>query len=100
MTAEEPRWHRAPAVLWTDDDDVVYVVDPEGKDPFLVLALEGTAAAIWRRLEAHPALDDVITSIALEYELAPDDVGTAVADFLRGLSESGLATTDADENRA
>lgn len=76
--------------VWTEVLDVVYIVDAAGEDPFLVRALEGTAAHIWHLLQTAPTEEILVSRISDEYGLAADEVVPEVRRFLDDLRLGGL----------
>lgn len=93
MTAPAPgRLHVSPTVVWTEQDGVVYVANAASTAPFVVVALEGTAATIWRLLQDAPAEDRLITRVAAEYDVEPSRVVPEVLRFLNDLHRGDLLT--------
>lgn len=83
----EPRWRAASTVASADLGHEVWLCDTEGGR---VISLEGTAAAMWRRLARHgdPAL--AAAELAEEFEVESTLLRRDLDELARRLCERGL----------
>ena len=83
------RLRYADDVAWVSSGErvvVVRLVDPAA-DP---LVLADSAAVIWSVVGDGSTVEEVVTSVALSYEVEVDVVRDAVEAFLRDAAERGL----------
>ncbi|MGC0368431.1 PqqD family protein [Microbacterium sp. SLBN-111] len=90
----DPRLGLSSNVVWTELDGVVFVANAAAPEPFVVRALEGTAATIWQLLQDGPTEQILISRIASEYGVDAIDVTAEVRRFLGELRVSGLLADD------
>ncbi|MEQ1717679.1 MAG: PqqD family protein [Hyphomicrobium sp.] len=53
-------------------------------------SVNDTARVIWKMLDGNQPIDELIASLALEYEVAPDQCEADILQFLETLLEEGL----------
>lgn len=82
----------ARSVIWTEVDSVVFLCDSAAPEPFVVHALEGTAATIWRSLQDAPTEEALVSRIADEYGVDAIEVTPELRRFLTDLRVRGLVT--------
>ncbi len=93
MTVE--RYAVAPGVAWVDADEMgldrteLYVARLPAGPPLL---LSDAAWAIWLAMAETGTMAEIVARTAELTESAPDDIETAVADFLDGLVQQGRAS--------
>ncbi|MCT2085769.1 PqqD family protein [Microbacterium enclense] len=81
-------------VVWTKTGDVVYVANAAGAHPFVLRALEGTAATIWEMLQDGPTEQALFSRIAKAYGVDPEAVIPEVRQFLADLRVGNLLAHD------
>ncbi|HSZ83875.1 MAG TPA: HPr-rel-A system PqqD family peptide chaperone [Polyangia bacterium] len=91
MTNEsETTWRRDPALPYQRMDEEAIVVDPRTRQVHL---LNETAARIWELLATASSVDDLVATLADEYEGAsPDALRAEVETFVSELGGKGLLT--------
>ena len=57
-------------------------------------SLNGTAEAIWRRMEQPITLRELSQSLAEEFEVAPEEAASAVQGFVSKLVEEGIVSVE------
>jgi PqqD family protein of HPr-rel-A system len=86
-----PSWRRDAALPFQRMDEETIVVDPKSREVHL---LNETAARIWELLGTASSVDDLVATLAEEYEGAsPEDLRREVQAFLDDLGSKGLAAS-------
>src|SRR3954454_14134980 len=82
-------WRRATALPFQRMDEETIVVDARTREVHL---LNETAARIWELLETASSVDQIVETLAGEYEGAsPEDLRREAEAFLADLGTKGLA---------
>ena len=63
------------------------IVSPEGNETH---SIEDIGAFIWNRIDGHNALDDILSEILSEYEVATTTATEDLQTFISQLMEAGL----------
>ncbi|HBR88485.1 MAG TPA: hypothetical protein DEA59_04365, partial [Microbacterium sp.] len=84
-------WAVAPDVSWTGADDVVACSLRDDRAP---VALQGSAAVIWRALAEGGTEAEICERVISVSQPTSDDVPAQVSAFLRDLLTRGLASVD------
>jgi hypothetical protein len=79
---------RAKGVSWTSQDDRLALVDPRGQRFF---GLEGVGARIWEILVTPQTIEEIVTLLLREYDVAADVLLKDVDAFMRRLADAQLA---------
>jgi PqqD family protein of HPr-rel-A system len=80
-------WRRDSELPFQQLDEETIVVDPRSREVHL---LNETAGRIWALLAAPRSLDELVGTLADEYETEGDELRAAVTECLSGLSDKGL----------
>jgi PqqD family protein of HPr-rel-A system len=91
MTNEsKTNWRRDPALPFQRMDEEAIVVDPRMREVHL---LNETAARIWELLATASSVDDLVATLADEYEdVSPEALRAEVETFVGELGGKGLLT--------
>ena len=90
-TATATPWGRDPALPFQRMEEEAIVVNPRTREVHL---FNETAARIWELLETASSVDDIVATLAEEYEAAsPDELRREVQAFLDDLGSKGLAAS-------
>jgi PqqD family protein of HPr-rel-A system len=82
-------WRRDAALPFQRMEEETIVVDPKAREVHL---FNETGARIWELLETASSVDEIVATLAEEYEAAsPDDLRREVQAFLDDLGSKGLA---------
>ena len=76
-----------PGVLWRELDGEIVLLDAEGNRYF---GIEGVGVALWRHLQETTSLDQLLSRLESEHDVAPDKLREDVVEFLGRLREQGL----------
>ncbi len=72
-------------------ENVVINVGPDSADFSKMIRLNGTAAFMWRQLEAGKTPEETARAVAQEYGIAPEKAEADVKKYAAELLEKGLA---------
>ena len=84
--------HLSPDALSRELDGEVLILDLKTS---LYFGMTGTAARIWQLLEAGHPQDDIVGTLAREYNAPRDAIASDVESFLADLIARGLVTRGA-----
>ncbi|QKG70829.1 PqqD family protein [Erythrobacter mangrovi] len=73
----------------TDVDDEVLIVDLEGGELF---SLRGTARDTWRLIDGQRSLDEIVASLAGEYDAPEDRIAGDTAALINELVDAALVS--------
>lgn len=83
-----------PTVVWTEVDGVVFVANSAAPEPFVVRALEGTAATIWQLLQDEPTEEMLASRIADEYGVDVTEIAPELRRFIVDLRAGRLVAAE------
>ena len=86
------RLHLSPDALSRELDGEVLVLDLRTS---LYFGMTGTAARIWQLLEAGQGQDEIVRTLAREFEADSHTIAADVDSFIADLLERGLVTRGA-----
>jgi hypothetical protein len=86
-TGVSPRWSRDGGLPFQRLNEDTIVVDPRRREVHL---LNETAARVWELLEAPRTLEELVTSLADEYDAPLEELRPAVSDLLADLVERAV----------
>lgn len=84
---EIKRIARAPALVSANVDDEIVIMSLDKGHYF---GLDDIASEIWKRLDRHPTLPDLIDSLAQDYDASRGTIEKEVVELLRRMAEQGL----------
>jgi hypothetical protein len=84
---ETPTWRRDPSLPHQKLDEETIVVYPARREVHL---LNETAARVWELCATPRSLDELVTALAHEYEVATDELRRDVAEILELLGDRHL----------
>jgi len=83
----EGAWRRDPDLPFQQLDEDTIVVDPRRREVHL---LNETAARVWELLASPHSLEELVTTLAEEYDAPADEVRASTEDLVRDLGEKGV----------
>jgi Coenzyme PQQ synthesis protein D (PqqD) len=84
------RYHHNPAVVVTDLQDELVLLDPNSKQMF---SLNAVGRVLWLNI-SRVGLDATLEQITATFEVTPDRAKTDAIEMLKRLSEQGLLHPD------
>jgi hypothetical protein len=92
--AERPdqrrRWRRRPGTAWRRTLSGLVVLGPGRSEP---VAVTGSVGELWALLERPRTVDELVTTLSSQYEVAPARLEQDVAELLHRLDEAGVLDT-------
>lgn len=85
-----PRIQRASTAMGSEVADGFIVMDIENGNYF---SFNGTAAEIWRAIEAPVTEAQIVDRLCARFEIDPETCRTKVAAFVERLADARIATT-------
>lgn len=81
------RWRRDGDLPFQRLNEDTIVVDPKKREVHL---LNETAARVWELLEAPRTIDEIVTTLAEEYDAPADELLSAVSELVADLAEKAV----------
>jgi hypothetical protein len=90
-------WSRSADAAIVDDGDAVFVLNlARLRTDGIPRAIQGSARAIWQRLDGHASLGDIGAALAAEFAVPPAALQHDLTGFIDDLAAAGLLVRAAD----